>query len=45
MIAVKYITMEEIEAGLDKIRQSPKDTGVLEMIVRRPRNRHGFKHE
>ena len=25
-----------MEAGLDQIRQSPKDSGVLELIVRRP---------
>jgi hypothetical protein len=29
--------MSELEAGLDEIVQSPKDDGVLEMIVRRPR--------
>jgi len=29
--------MAELEAGLDEIRQSPKDEGVLELIVRRPR--------
>ena len=29
--------MEELEAGLDAIRQSPKNEGVLELIVRRPR--------
>jgi hypothetical protein len=29
--------MEELHAGLDGIRQSPKDEGVLELIVRRPR--------
>jgi len=33
---VKLLTMEELEAGLDEIRQSPKDEGVLELIVRRP---------
>jgi hypothetical protein len=33
---VKHLTMEELEAGLDVIRQSPKDEGVLELIVRRP---------
>jgi hypothetical protein len=32
----KYLTMVELEAGLETIRQSPKDAGVLEMIVRRP---------
>jgi MOSC domain-containing protein YiiM len=29
--------MAELEAGLDEIRRSPKDGGLLEMIVRRPR--------
>ncbi len=33
---IKHLTMKELEAGLDHIRQSPKDNGVLEMIVRRP---------
>ena len=28
--------MTELEAGLDEIRRSPKDVGVLELIVRRP---------
>jgi hypothetical protein len=28
--------MAELEAGLKNIRQSPTDTGVLELIVRRP---------
>ena len=28
--------MEELEAGLEIISQSPKDNGVLEMIVCRP---------
>jgi hypothetical protein len=28
--------MEELEAGLDDIRRSPKDEGALELIVRRP---------
>ena len=35
-IAVKHLTMEELEAGLEGIRRSPKDAGVLELIVRRP---------
>ena len=34
---MKYLTMQELEAGLDAIRQSPQDQGVLELIVRRPR--------
>src|SRR5207237_9381933 len=33
---VKQLTTAELEAGLDAIRQAPKDAGVLEMIVRRP---------
>ena len=36
MGAVKHLTMAELEAGLDDIRQSPKHEGVLRMIVRRP---------
>jgi hypothetical protein len=34
---VKYLTMEELEAALDHLRQAPKDDGVLQLIVRRPR--------
>ncbi|RLT39744.1 MAG: MOSC domain-containing protein [Chloroflexi bacterium] len=30
------LSIAEIEAGLDGVRQSPKDAGVLELIVRRP---------
>ncbi|MBC7875598.1 MAG: MOSC domain-containing protein [Anaerolineales bacterium] len=33
---IKYLTTEELEAGLENIRQSPKDNGMLELIVRRP---------
>ena len=36
MIEVKHLTMAELEAGLDTIRRSPRDEGVLELIVRRP---------
>jgi hypothetical protein len=36
MIAAQHLTMEHLEAALDVIRQSPKDEGVLELIVRRP---------
>jgi len=32
----RHLTMEELEAGLDEIRRSPLDEGVLEMIVCRP---------
>ena len=35
-MSVKHLTMEELEAGLETILQSPKDNGVLELIVRRP---------
>lgn len=34
--AVRHLTMHELEAGLDEIRQAPKDDGVLQLIVRRP---------
>jgi hypothetical protein len=30
--------MPELEAGLDEIRQAPKDRGVLRLIVRRPQS-------
>jgi MOSC domain-containing protein YiiM len=33
----RHRTAEELEAGLEAIRQSPKETGVLELISRRPR--------
>lgn len=32
----QYVSLCELEAGLDHIRRSPKDQGVLKMIVRRP---------
>jgi hypothetical protein len=35
-MTIKHLTLDELEAGLDHIRQSPQDGGVLEMIVRRP---------
>ena len=34
---VKHLTMEELEASLDHLRDAPKDDGVVELIVRRPR--------
>ena len=34
---MKHLTMVELEAGLEEIRRSPKDEGVLELIVRRPK--------
>ena len=36
MMDTKYLTTEELEAGLKDIYLSPKDNGVIEMIVRRP---------
>jgi hypothetical protein len=33
---VKHLSMAELEAGLDEIRRSPKDQGVLELLVCRP---------
>jgi len=32
----RHLTMTELEAGLEHIRQSPKDNGRVELIVRRP---------
>jgi hypothetical protein len=37
MADIRLMTMEALEAGLAEIRRSPKDTGVLQLIVRRPR--------
>jgi hypothetical protein len=34
--AVKHLTMEELEASLDHLRQAPKDEGILQLIVCRP---------
>ena len=36
MVTVTHLTMDELEAGRDDIRQSPTDEGRLELIVRRP---------
>lgn len=33
---MRHLTTEELESGLDEIRRSPKDNGVLKLIVRRP---------
>jgi hypothetical protein len=35
-VGVRQLTTAELEAGLEAIRQAPKDQGVLELIVRRP---------
>lgn len=36
MLKTEYLSMTELEAGLDHIRQAPKEQGTLTMIVRRP---------
>ena len=36
MLNVLHLSIKELEAGMDHIRQSPKENGVLKMIVRRP---------
>jgi hypothetical protein len=33
---VKHLTMDELEAALDHLRDAPKDEGVVQLIVRRP---------
>ena len=33
---MKHLTMQELEAALDHLRQAPKDDGVLQLIVCRP---------
>ncbi|HLF75029.1 MAG TPA: MOSC domain-containing protein [Anaerolineales bacterium] len=38
MEAVRNLTMAELEAGMEDVRRSPRDSGLLEMIVRRPRD-------
>ena len=36
METITYLSMVELEAGMEVIRQAPKDFGMLRMIVRRP---------
>jgi MOSC domain-containing protein YiiM len=36
MSDVKHLSLQELEAGIDLIKQSPAEDGVLKMIVRRP---------
>lgn len=36
MTEVKHLTLAEMEAGLEVIRQAPKNVGVLKLISRRP---------
>ena len=33
---VRYLTMQELEAALNHLREAPKDEGVLQLIVCRP---------
>jgi hypothetical protein len=35
-VSVRHLTRAELDAGLDEIRNSPKDNGVVELIVSRP---------
>ena len=37
MLTTNHLSMAELEAGLNIIRQSPSDQGLLKMIVRRPK--------
>jgi len=37
MLIERHLTGDELQAGLDEVRQSPRDGGIIEMIVRRPR--------
>ena len=34
---IKHLTMAELESALDHIRNSPKNDGLVQLIVRRPR--------
>ena len=36
MTTIKHLTMQELEAALDHLRDAPKDDGVVQLIVRRP---------
>jgi MOSC domain-containing protein YiiM len=35
-MTILHLTTKQLEAGLDHIRRSPKDDGLVELIVRRP---------
>ncbi|MEO6590492.1 MAG: hypothetical protein ABIP06_14435 [Pyrinomonadaceae bacterium] len=37
MPEIKHLTLAELEEGLDKIKKSPKDEGILELIAARPK--------
>ena len=36
MLETYHLSMEALEAGLDEIRQSPRENGIVKLIVRRP---------
>src|SRR5688572_27899434 len=36
VVTITHLTTTELEAGLEYIRQAPKDSGTLDLIVRRP---------
>lgn len=36
IIVMRHLTKDELEAGLDDIRNAPKDCGTVQLIVRRP---------
>ena len=36
MLQVQHLSMSELEAGMDYLRQAPSEQGTLKMIVRRP---------
>ena len=36
MVTIQHLTMEQLEARLNDIRDAPKDAGVVHLIVRRP---------
>jgi hypothetical protein len=36
MLDIEYLSMSQLEAGMEHIRNAPKDVGTLRMIVRRP---------
>ncbi len=37
MLEVQYLSMSQLEAGMEYIRHAPRENGTLKMIVRRPR--------
>jgi hypothetical protein len=38
MLRAEHLSMTELEAGMEHIRQAPKEHGTLQLIVRRPRD-------